>query len=191
MRSFSLLQPLKRSRVFRAAALAASLLATPSFAGQDADESELAQSFEQVDVWHFPVDYDVGYNNQDVLVSRVLVAQPAPAGELCFIRFDLIRGEGDYAYGFKPPELGLSSIPAEWGVSVKRRGTVLNQQRSVLKLNVVYFYVEGPKGGAAKDLCARKQAAPTAQAGHGYAAKDWSTLIVRARLIHGWPGDSR
>jgi hypothetical protein len=186
MRSSSLQRPAMPLRVFRAAALAATFLATPSLAGQDADESELLQSFEKVDVWHFPVDYDVGYNNQDVLVSRVLVAQPKPAGELCYIRFDLIRGEGDYAYGFKPPELGPST-PGEWGVWVKQRGTVLNQQRSILKLNVVYFFVEGPKDAHAKELCDRKQVAPTQQAGHGYAAKDWSTLIVRARLIHGWP----
>ena len=104
----------------------------------------MLRSFQNVDVWHFPVDYDVGYNNQDVLVSRELVAQPAPPGELCYIRFDLVRGEGDYSYGFKPPELDPSR-PLEWGVWVKQRGTVLNQQRSVLKMNVIYFYIEGPK----------------------------------------------
>jgi hypothetical protein len=185
MRSFSPQRPATLRCVFRAAALVASFLASPSLAGQDPDESELIQSFEKVDVWHFPLDYDVGYNNQDVLVSRVLIAQPEPAGELCYIRFDLVRGEGDYGYGFKPAELGPST-PGEWGVWVKQRGTVLNQQRSILKLNVVYFFVEGPKDAHAKELCDRKQAAPTKQAGHGYAAKDWSTLIVRARLIHGW-----
>lgn len=169
---------------------AATLLAAPARAAQDADESELLRSFEKVDVWNFPVDYDVGYNNQDVVVSRELVAQPAPAGQLCYIRFDLVRGEGDYAYGFKPPELGAPAA-AQWGVWVKKRGTVLSQQRSLLKLNVVYFYVEGAKNSAASDICARKQAAATPEAGHGYAAKEWSSLIVRARLIHGWPQTDR
>lgn len=180
-------------RVFWPALFAATLfLATQllALASEDADESELLQSFEKVDVWYFPVDYDVGYNGQDVIVSRELVAQPAPAGNLCYIRFDLVRGEGDYAYGFKPPELG-SSAPGEWGVWVKKRGTVLSQQRSVLKMNVVHFYVEGPKDGPANDVCARKQAAATPQAGHGYTAKEWSSLVVRARLIHGWPQNGR
>jgi hypothetical protein len=44
--------------------------------------------------------------------------QPTPSGKLCYIRFDLVRGEGDYAYGFKPAELGPSA-PGEWGVWVK------------------------------------------------------------------------
>jgi hypothetical protein len=171
---------------FLYAIFAIMLLPTPALAAQDADESELLQSFEKVDVWHFPVDYDVGYNNQDVIVSRQLIAQPAPAGKLCYIRFDLIRGEGDYAYGFKPPELGPSA-PDEWGVWVKKRGTVLSQQRSVLKMNVLYFYVDGAKRGAANEICAHKQALATPQAGHGYTAKEWSSLIVRARLIYGWP----
>ena len=132
----------------------------------------------------FPIDYDVGYNNQDAIVSRQLMAHPTPAGKLCYIRFDLIGGEGDYAYGFKPPELGPSA-PDEWGVWVKKRGTVLSRQRSVLKMNAVYFYVDGPKGGAANEICARKQTVATPQEGHGYTAKEWSSLIVRARLIHG------
>lgn len=189
MRTPWLQADLKILRKFCAWLLAVILFASPALAEPDPDESELLRSFEKVDVWHFLVDYDVGYNNQDVLVSRELVAQPAPPGELCYIRFDLVRGEGDYAYGFKPPQLGPSR-PLEWGVWVKQRGTVLNQQRSVLKMNVTYFYVEGPKSADAKDLCARKQAAPTAQAGHAYSAKDWSTLIARARLVHGWPQSS-
>jgi hypothetical protein len=73
----------------------------------------------------------------------------------------------------------------------QKRGTVLSQQRSVLKMNVVYFYVEGPTDGTASEICARKQAVTTPQAGHRYTAKEWSSLIVRARLIHGWPQISR
>ena len=176
--------------VFRSAIFVAMFLATPALAAEDADEKDLLQSFEKVDVWHFPVDYDVGYNNQDVLVSRELIAQPTPSGKLCYIRFDLVRGEGDYAYGFKPAELGPSA-PGEWGVWVKKRGTLLSQQRSVLKMNVVYFYVEGPKDGTASEICARKQAVATPRSGHGYTAKEWSSLVVRARLIHGWPQISR
>lgn len=164
------------------------LLALPAVAQtRDADEADLLNAYARVDVWHFPVDYSVGYSNQDVVVTRELVAQPAPAGKLCYIRFDLIQGEGDYAYGFKPPQLGAAPRPDVWGVYVHRRGTVLNQARSVLKMNVVYFYVEGPKASAAADICEKKQAAPTAQAGHAYNAPEWSDLIVRARLIHGAP----
>jgi hypothetical protein len=70
-------------------------------------------------------------------------------------------------------------------------GTVLTQARSVLKMNVVYFYVDGAKPSAADpDICARKQAAETAQAGHAYSASEWSDLIVRARLVHGLPKSS-
>jgi hypothetical protein len=178
------------SFVLKTAALAGLIAATTASAraepAKDPDEAELLQSFEKVDVWHFPVDYNVGYNNQDVVVTRELVAQPAPAGKLCYIRFDLIQGAGDYAYGFKPPQLGAAN-PTQWGVYVHKRGTVLNQQRSVLKMNVVYFYTDGLKAGADAQICAKKQAAPTEQAGHGYNAKEWSDLIVRARLVHGWP----
>jgi hypothetical protein len=71
---------------------------------------------------------------------------------------------------------------------VHKRGTVLTQARSTLKMNVIYFYVDGAKAGATdSDICARKQAAETAEAGHAYSAPEWSDLIVRARLIHGWP----
>ena len=70
--------------VFRSAIFVAMFLATRALAAEDADEKELLQSFEKVDVWHFPVDYDVGYNNQDVLVSRELIAQPTPSGKLCY-----------------------------------------------------------------------------------------------------------
>jgi len=159
-------------------------------AAQDPDEAALLKSFERVDVWNFPVDYSVAYNNQDVIVTRELVAQPAPAGKLCYIRFDLLRGEGDYAYGFKPPQLGPAKSGA-WGVFVHKRGTVLNQERSILKMNVIYFYVDGAREDAVDpDVCARRQAAQTPEATHGYTAKDWSGLIVRARLIHGWPQPS-
>ena len=156
-------------------------------ATQDADEAELLQSFDRVDVWHFPVDYSVAYNNQDVIVTRELVAQPAPAGKLCYIRFDLLQGEGDYAFGFKPQQ-GALPAATQWGVYVHKRGTVLNQARSVLKMNVIYFFVDGPKSDSvATDICVRKQAANTQQAGHGYNAPQWSDLVVRARLVHGWP----
>lgn len=166
------------------AAIAASALflgAIPAFAS-DPDEAELLQSFETVDVWHFPVDYAVRYNNQDVIVTRQMVAQPAPAGELCYIRFDLIKGEGDYGYGFKPG----GSRDGHWGVNVLKRGTVLDQLSSQLKMNVIYFYTQGPKSEDAKAVCARKQAAPTAQAGNAYKGP-WADLVTKSRLIHGWP----
>jgi len=167
-----------------AAVLGGVSIVSEALAAQDSDEAELLRSFEKVDVWHYPVDYNVGYSNQDVLVTRELVAQPAPGGRLCYIRFDVLEAYGDYAFGFKPPELGPAK-PGEWGVWVHKRGTVLNQARSVLKMNVVYFYVDGPRDSS--DVCARKQAAPTPEAGHGYNVKEWSDLIVRARLFHGWP----
>ena len=88
-------------QIARAFALAATLygfFASPVRA-EDADEAELSTCYENVDVWHFPVDYTAAYNNQDVIVTRELVALPPPSGKLCFIRFDLIKGEGDYAYG--------------------------------------------------------------------------------------------
>ena len=148
----------------------------------DPDESELLQHFEKVDVWHAPVDYNVRYNNQDVIVTREMVAQPAPEGELCYIRFDLIRGEGDYGYGFKPG----APRDAHWGVNVLKRGTILNQLASQLKMNVIYFYTQGPKTEAAKAVCARKQAAPTPAAGNAHTGP-WADLVTKARLIHGWP----
>jgi len=37
-----------------------------------ADEAELSKYYENVDVWHFPVDYSVAYNNQDVIVPAIL-----------------------------------------------------------------------------------------------------------------------
>jgi hypothetical protein len=175
-----------------AVALAAALcgfFASPARA-EDADEAELSKYYEKVDVWHFPVDYLVAYNNQDVIVTRELVALPAPAGKLCYIRFDLIQGEGDYAYGFKPARLAGPRRETEWGVYVHKRGSVLNQLRSVLKLNAIYFFVDGLRDdykAAPPDICARKQAADTPQAGNGYGAQEWSDLVVRAKLIHGWP----
>lgn len=156
----------------------------------DPDEAELQKYFSKVDVWHFPVDYQVRYNNQDAIVTRELVAQPAPAGELCYIRFDLIKGEGDFGYGLKPPTAAGPRKNTEWGVNVLKRGTVLDQHYSALRMNVVYFFVEGAKPDAPKDICARKQAAPTAEAGNAYKGP-WSDLVVRARLIHGWPAAAR
>ena len=111
----------------------------------------------RVDVWHFPVDYSVAYNNQDVIVTRELVAQPAPAGKLCYIRFDLLQGEGDYAFGFKPQQ-GALPAATQWGVYVHKRGTVLNQARSVLKMSVIYFFVDGPKSELGRDRHLRSQA---------------------------------
>jgi hypothetical protein len=161
--------------------VAAAATAAPA---PDADEAELLRSFETVDVWHFPVDYTVGYNNQDVATTRELVALPPPAGKLCYIRFDLLRADGDVAYGLRPsrPE----AAPA-WSVLVRKIGTVTSQARSVLKMNVVYFYVDGAKKDGDPNVCARKQAAPTAQAGNGFTDRVWSDLVVRAKLTHGRP----
>jgi hypothetical protein len=152
-------------------------------AAADPDEAELQKHFATVDVWHYPVAYDVGYNGQDVVVTRELVALPPPSGKLCFIRFDLVRGEGEFAYGFKPAGAGGPRNDAVWGVYVHKRGTVTDQLRSVLKLNAIYFYVDGPKTSDADALCAQKQAA----AAHAYSGPEWSDLIVRAKLLHGWP----
>ncbi|MFY9656660.1 MAG: hypothetical protein WAK01_08745, partial [Methylocystis sp.] len=149
-------------------------------AAEDPDEAELLKHFATVDVWHYPVAYDVGYNGQDVVVTRELVVLPPPSGKLCFIRFDLVRGEGEYAYGFKPARLGGKSSDTVWGVYVRKRGTVTDQLRSVLKLAAIYFFVDGPKGdpAAADALCAQKQAG----AAHAYSGPEWSDLIVRAKL---------
>ncbi|MBM3562106.1 MAG: hypothetical protein FJX48_02870 [Alphaproteobacteria bacterium] len=167
-----------------AAVTVASALFLGSAAAQtsDPDEAELLKHFEKVDVWHFPVDYAVRHNNQDVIVTREMAAEPALQGEICYIRFDLIKGEGDYGYGFKPggPREG------HWGVNVLKRGTVLNQLASALKMNVIYFYAQGPKSEEAKAVCARKQAAPTPEAGNAYKGP-WSDLVTKSRLIHGWP----
>ena len=118
------------------------------------------------------------------------MALPPPAGQLCFIRFDLLQGEGDYAYGFKPAFLEGPRRETEWGVYVHRRGSVFNQLRSLLKLNVVYFFVDGLRDefkSAPPDICARKRAADTPRAGNGYWAHEWSDLVVHAKLIHSWP----
>ena len=163
------------------AALAAT--AGTALAAEDPDEAELRKYFEKVDVWHFPVDTTVRYNNQDAVTTRELVMQPPPSGALCYVRFDLIKGEGDYGYGFKPG----ARKNTEWGVNILKRGTVLNQYYSALRMNVIYFLVEGPKAENAMEVCARKQAAPTAQAGNAYKGP-WSDLITKARAIHGWPG---
>lgn len=151
----------------------------------DPDEAELLKHFATVEVWHYPVVYDVGYNGQDVVVTRELVALPPPPGKLCFIRFDLVRGEGDFSYGFKPVGLGGPRNDKAWGVYVHKRGTVTDQLRSVLKLNAIYFFVDGPKTtdtAAAEAICAHKQAAA-----HAYSAPEWSDLVVRAKLLRGWP----
>lgn len=156
----------------------------------DADEAEFSKYYEKVDVWHARVEYDVGYSNQDVIVTRELIAQPPAAGQLCYIRFDLVEGVGDYTYGFKPAAIPGPPKAAEWGVFVHNRGTVLNQLRSILKLDVIYFFVDGVKdahNSPPPDICARKQSAPTPEAGHGFAASEWSTLVVRGKLTHGWP----
>jgi len=181
--------PRQFARVLALAAILGGFFASPARA-QDADEAELSKYYPNVDVWHFPVDYVVAYNNQDVIVTRELVALPPPAGKLCYIRFDLIEGEGDYAYGFKPAQLAGPHRETEWGAYVHKRGSVLNQLRSVLKLNVVYFFVDGLRDEyktAPPDICTRKQAAATPQAGNGYGAHDWSDLVVRAKLLRGWP----
>jgi len=159
---------------------------TPASAAEEPDEVELSKHFAAVEVWHYPVAYDVGYNGQDVVVTRELVALPPPAGQLCFIRFDLVRGEGDFSYGFKPAGLEGPRNDKAWGVWVRKRGTVTDQLRSVLKLNAIYSFVDGLKTAdkAASDaICAQKQAA----AAHAYSAPQWSDLVVRAKLLHGWP----
>ncbi|MGD9657850.1 MAG: hypothetical protein AB7U61_09470 [Methylocystis sp.] len=171
------------SRLCAAVITAGALSLGPAAAlAADPDEAELLTHFEKVDVWHFPVDYAVRYNNQDVIVTREMVPQPAPQGELCYIRFDLIKGEGDYGYGFKPG--GPREV--HWGVNVLKRGNVLNQLASRLKMNVVYFYAQGPKSADASAVCARKQGAPTAEAGNAYRGP-WADLVTKSRLIHGWP----
>ena len=64
-------------------------IASPARA-QEADEAELSKYYERVDVWHFPVDYVVAYNDQNVTVTFELAAVPPPTGKLCFIKFDMI-----------------------------------------------------------------------------------------------------
>ena len=62
----------------------------------------------------------------------------------------------------------------------------------VLKLNVIYFYVDGLRDefkASPPDIRARKQAASGPQAGNAYWAQEWSDLVVRAKLIHGWPAE--
>lgn len=171
------------------AAMVASLVATGGARAADADEAELKTWFETVDVWHFPVDATVRYNDQDIVVTRELVLQPAPAGRLCYTRFDLIKAEGDYGYGLEPASSPGPRNDARWGVNVLKRGTVLNQYYSSLRLNVVQFYVDGPRSADARDICARKQAAPTAEAGNAYKGP-WADLVTKARAIHGWPASA-
>jgi hypothetical protein len=173
------------------AGVLAGILAAPltaaAAAATDPDEAELLKNFEEVDVWHFPVDTTVRYNNLDAVVTRELVFQPEPPkGELCYIRFDLLKGEGDYGYGLKPAGAAGPRKNTEWGVNVLKRGTVLNQYYSTLRLNVIHFFVEGPKSEDAKSLCARKQSAPTPEAGAAYKGP-WADLVTKARAIHGWP----
>jgi hypothetical protein len=159
-------------------------------ASMDRDEAELLTYFDKVDVWHYPVDTTVRYNNQDAVVTREAVMQPAPSGELCYIRFDLVKGEGDFGYGFKPAGAPDARSQTQWGVNVLKRGTVLNQYYSALKLNAIYFLVEGPKNAEAKQICARKQAAATPEAGNAYKGP-WSDLVTKVRTIHGWPAKAQ
>ena len=68
-------------QIARAVALAATLcgfFASPARA-EEADEAELSKYHENVDVWHFPVDFSVAYNDQDVIVTRELAPLPLPA----------------------------------------------------------------------------------------------------------------
>jgi hypothetical protein len=174
------------------AALAVSslVLSAGAAAAADADEAELQNYFEKVDVWYFPVDTTVRYNDQDAVASRELVFKPEPPkGELCYVRFDLLRGEGDFGYGFKPAGAPGERKNTIWGTNVLKRGTVLDQYYSALRLNVIYFFVEGPKSEAAKEICAKKQSAPTPQAGNAYKGP-WSDLVTRVRAVHGLPGQN-
>lgn len=130
------------------------------------------------------------YSNQDVLVTRDLSPQPPAAGPLRYIRFDLVEGLGEYSYGFKPAALGGPGKPTEWGVYVHRRKNIFNQLRSILRLDVIYFYVADPKEGqkdAAATICKDRQSAGAVQAGHGYKHNQWSDLVPRGKLTHGWP----
>ena len=176
----------------RAVVLATSFaffIASPARA-QEADEAELSKYFERVDVWHFPVDYAVAYKDQNVTVTLELAAVPPTAGKLCYIRFDMIQGEGDYAYGFKPAFSPGPRRKTEWGFYVHKRGNAYEQLRSVLKLNVIYLFVDGLRDefkAEPQDICARKQAAETLRGGTGYWPREWSDAVVHANLIHGWP----
>lgn len=169
------------------AAVAAFSMAGPAAAAPDPDEAALLENFEKVEVWHFPVDTTVRYNDQTVVVTRELVFKDElPKGQLCYVRFDLVNGEGDYGYGLQP-----AGPPGErknnlWGVNVLKRGTILDQRYSKLRLNVIYFFVEGPKSEGASAICAAKQAAPTAEAGNAYQGP-WAELVTRARAVRGWP----
>lgn len=177
----------RHRRAILAFAGAAALWAHPAVADEDADEADLLKNFESVDVWHFPVDTTVRYNDQDAVVARELVFKgEEPKGELCYVRFDLLRGAGDYGYGFKPASAPAERKNAVWGTNVLKRGTVLDQYYSTLRLNVIYFFVEGSKSPTAKEICEKKQSAPTAQAGNAYRGP-WSDLVTRVRAIHGWP----
>lgn len=165
------------------------LFAQTAFAA-DPDEAELLKYYNKVDVWHARVAYNVDYSNQDVLITRDLSPQPPVAGQLCYIRFDLVEGSGEYAYGFKPAAKAGARKDTEWGVYVHRRGNIFNQLRSILKLDVIYFYVADPKDeykNAPLTICKDKQSADTPQAGHGYKHGEWSDLVVRGKLAHGWP----
>jgi hypothetical protein len=174
--------------IFRGLAFLAALgVGGPAMAAQYADEASLLQNFEKVDVWHFPVDTTVRYNNQDSVVTRELVFQPEPPkGELCYIRFDLLKGEGDFGYGFKAGATPADRKSPTWGTNVLRRGDILNQHYSSLRLNVIYFFVDGPKSPASREVCAQKQSAPTAEAGNAFKGP-WADLVTKAKAVHGWP----
>ncbi len=177
-----------RSHLAALAVAGLAALAGPAVAAEDPDEADLLKNFEKVDVWHFPVDTTVRYNDQDAVVTRELVfkGEPQPRGKLCYVRFDLVRGEGDYGYGFQPSVPPAERKNTVWGTSVLKRGTVLDQYYSALRLNVLYFFVEGPKSATAEEICQKKQSAPTAQAGNAYKGP-WADLVTKVRGIHGWP----
>ncbi|MEK4034906.1 hypothetical protein WOC76_09265 [Methylocystis sp. IM3] len=178
---------ISRGRLAALAVAGAAALAGPVAAAEDPDEAELLKSFEKVDVWHFPVDTTVRYNDQDAVATRELVFKgEQPQGDLCYIRFDLVRGEGDYGYGFQPSVSPAERKNTVWGSNVLKRGTVLDQYYSALRLNVIYFFVDGPKSPTAKEVCQKKQSAPTAQAGNAYRGP-WAELVTKVRAIHGWP----
>lgn len=166
-------------------------MALDASAPTDPDEVELLKYFEKVDVWHVPVDTTVRYNDQDSVVTREAIFQPQPAGRLCFIRFDVLRAEGEYGYGLKPQGApGGPRNPARWGVNVLKRGTVLDQYFSTVRLNAIHFLVEGPRSPEAEGVCARRQAAPTPEAGNAYRGP-WSDLVTKVRGVHGWPAPAR
>lgn len=72
-----------------------------------------------------PVATAVRYNDQVSVGTREVVFLPPPTGRLYFIRFDILRAEGDCGYGLKPQGApGRPRNPAQWGVNNLKRVAV-------------------------------------------------------------------